>query len=107
MVITTGAQVPAEHVFTVMVVDGPANLNLVLEPSAGTVMVMVQDGRAAKLCWLLSKAIAAGMIEQPLKVPVAVGTPLATEIVICSVTDATTVSGVDAVFPRASSAVTV
>jgi hypothetical protein len=107
VVITTGAQVPAEHVFTVMVVDGPANLNLVLEPSVGTVMVMVQDGRAARLCWLLSKAIVAGMTEQPLIVPEAVGTPLATEIVICSVTEATTVNVVDPVFPRASSAVTV
>ncbi len=92
--------------FTVMVVDGPANLNLVLEPSTGTVMVMVQVGRAAKLCWLLSKATVDGTTEQPVKVPEAVGTPLATVTVICSVTEATTVNEVDAVFPRASTAVT-
>src|SRR6266581_8058840 len=99
-------QVPDEHVVTVVVVDIPANLNLVLEPSVGIVTVMVQDGRAAKLCWLPSNAIVAGLIEQPLSVPVFVGTPLATEIVMSSVTDATTVSGVDAVFPRLSREVT-
>jgi len=101
-----GGQVPDEHVVTVVVVDVPANLNLVLEESVGTVMVIVQVGRAAKLCWLPSNAIVDGLTEQPLNVPVFVGTPLATEIVMSSVTDTTTVNGVDPVFPRASSAVT-
>ena len=95
-------QVPDAQVLRVVVVEGPANLNLVLEPSIGTVMVIVQDGRAAKLCWLASNAIVAGFTEQPLSVPVAVGTPVATDIVICIVAEATTVNVVDPVFPRAS-----
>jgi len=49
----------------------------------------------------------AGLAEQPLKVPLLTGTPLATDIVMGRVTDATTVNVVDAVFPSASAAVTV
>ncbi len=41
---------PDAHVLVVAVVEGPANLNLVLLPSVGTVMVMVHEGRAAKMC---------------------------------------------------------
>jgi hypothetical protein len=48
-----------------------------------------------------------GLTEQPLTVPVFVGTPLATEMVIFSVTEATIVRALDPVFPRASIAVTV
>jgi hypothetical protein len=106
-VITVEGQVPEAHVLVVVVVEGPANLNLVLLPSVGTIMVMVQEGRAAKLCWFPSKAIVPGFTEQPVIVALAVGTPLATDIVICSVTEASTVNVVDAVFPRASVAVRV
>jgi hypothetical protein len=107
VVITTDGQVPEEHVVTVVVVAGPANLNLVIEPSVGTVMVIVQEGRAAKLCWPPSNAIDVGLTAHPLTVPVFVGTPLATDIVIFSVTEAMTVSWVDPVLPRASTAITV
>ncbi len=67
---------------TVALAEGPANLNLVFEPSVGTVTVIVQDGRAAKVCWLPSKAIVPGLTEHPFKAPVPVGPPFATEIVI-------------------------
>ncbi len=59
------------------------------------------------LCCALSNAMVAGLAEQPLKVPLFTGTPLATDIVMGRVTDATTVTVVDAVFPRASAAATV
>ena len=59
------------------------------------------------LCCALSNAMVAGLAEQPLKVPLLTGTPLATDIVMGRVTDATIVIVVDAVFPRASVAVTV
>ena len=59
------------------------------------------------LCCALSNAIVAGLTEQPLKVPLLTGTPLATDIVMGMVTDATTVTVVVAVFPRASVAVAV
>jgi hypothetical protein len=90
----------------VVVVEGPGNLNLVFEPSVGTVIVMVHDGRAAKLCWLLSNAMAVGLAEQPLRVPLLTGTPLATDMVMSSVTDCITVNWLDPESPRASTPVT-
>ncbi len=87
---------------TVSVVDGPENLYLVEEPSDGTVMTIVQDGTAAKLCCMPSKAIVVGLTEQPLKVPIPAGAPPATAMVICSVTEGDNVNGLEAVFPLAS-----
>ncbi len=105
--ITVDGQVPDAHVLVVVLIEGPANLNLVFEPSPGTVMVTVHDGRDAKLCWLLSNAIVVGLTEQPLRVPLLTGTPLATDMVMSSVTDCTTLNWLDAVFPSASTPVTV
>ncbi len=102
-----GGHVPEEHVVTVTVVADPANLNLVFVPSVGTVIVMVHEGRAVKLCWFPSNAIVAGLTEQPVSVPVDVGTPLATEIVSSSVTEGTTVNVDEAVLPTPSTPVTV
>ena len=92
---------------TVSIVDGPENLYLVEEPSDGTVITIVQEGTATKLCCTPSKAIVVGFAEQPLKVPMPVGAPPATAMVICSVTEGDNVNGLDAAFPLASVAVIV
>ena len=91
----------------VMVVEGPGNLNLRFDPSTGTVMVTAQVGIADTVRVLPSKGIVDGLTSHPVRVPVPVGPPLATKIVVCTVTEAITVRVVDAVLPEASSDVIV
>jgi len=85
----------------VVVVEGPANLYRAFDPSPGTVMVTVQDGVADTVCGVPSKMIFDGLTSHPLRVPVPIGPP-AMEILVCTVTEAITVTVVDAVLPDAS-----
>ena len=78
----TGEQLPEAHVLTVVVVEGPENLYRTLEPSAGTVIVIVHEGIVEIVCGLPSKLILEGFTSHPDIAPELVGPPLATEIVV-------------------------
>jgi hypothetical protein len=100
-------QLPDEQVLMVAVVEGPANLYLTFDPSVGTVIETVQEGNAVTVWALPSKAIFVGFTSHPVNNPVPTGPPVATVMLVWTVTDARTVSDAEAVFPPASTTVKV
>ena len=89
-------QVPEAQVLTLVVCDGPAKRYLVFAPSVGTVMVMVEDGFAMKLCALPSQARVVGVTPPPDSVIVPVGPDPATVQVMGCVTAASEAAKLDA-----------